>query len=160
MKKLVALTLCIILLFTICSFANDIQITVDGETKVPAVAPVIINGNTMVPVRFIAELFGCEVSWDANTQTVVIISKEAIELRNKITLAEFDTIQVGMTYEQVVNIIGGPGEKTYEYDFGESEYLSYRYSRIYNWEGTGDYGYASITFHDNIVESKNQFGLE
>ena len=162
MKKIIAIvmTLCMVLTMGVSVFAQDISIVVDDVVKTPDVAPQIIDGRTMVPVRFIAELFGCEVSWDANTQSVIIISKEAIEFRNKITLAEYDAIQVGMTYDQVVNIIGGPGEKTYEYDLGESKYLNYRYSRIYKWEGTGDYGSATLTFHDNIVESKTQYGLE
>ena len=163
MKRILALIMTVCMVFcvgAIPAFAQDISLMIDGQTKTPDVAPQIIGGRTMVPVRFIAELFGCEVSWDANTQTVIIVSKEAIELRNKITLAEFDTIQVGMTYEQVVSIVGGPGEKTYEYDFGESNFLGYRYSRMYEWEGTGDYGSATLSFHDNIVESKNQYGLE
>ena len=36
------------------------------------VAPVIIDSRTLVPVRFISEAFGCEVGWDAATQTVTI----------------------------------------------------------------------------------------
>ncbi len=35
-------------------------------------APEIINGRTMVPLRAIAEAFGADVSWDANTKTVTI----------------------------------------------------------------------------------------
>ena len=36
--------------------------------------PVIIDGRTLVPVRIIAEILGCDVSWDASTQTVSINS--------------------------------------------------------------------------------------
>ncbi len=36
------------------------------------VKPVIIDSRTLVPVRFISEAFGCEVGWDADTQTVTI----------------------------------------------------------------------------------------
>ncbi|HWQ75805.1 MAG TPA: copper amine oxidase N-terminal domain-containing protein [Syntrophomonas sp.] len=36
----------------------------------------IINGRTMVPVRFIAETLGCEVSWDQTTKAVNIIQAE------------------------------------------------------------------------------------
>jgi hypothetical protein len=49
-----------------------------GDTKgyvngavVPLEQPgVIIDGHTMVPVRFIGESFGAKVGWDANTKTV------------------------------------------------------------------------------------------
>ncbi len=36
------------------------------------VKPVIIDSRTLVPVRFISEAFGCNVGWDADTQTVTI----------------------------------------------------------------------------------------
>lgn len=164
MKKVIAIimTICLILCINVSTFAQGISIIVDGVAKTPDVAPQIINGRTMVPVRFIAELFGCEVSWDTNTQSVIIVSKEALAIKNKITLAEFDTISVGMTYEQVVNIIGGPGEKTYEYDWGAdfAKLCGYRVSTIYHWEGVEEYSSASITFNDNIVESKSQYGLK
>ena len=164
MKRIsaIVMTVCMIFCVGASASAQDISIVVDGTIKTPDVAPQIINGRTMVPVRFIAELFGCEVSWDANTQSVIIVSKEAIAIRNRITLAEFDAIQIGMTYDQVVNIIGGFGEKTYEYDFGAdfAKICGYRMSTIYNWDGLENYSSASINFNDNIVESKTQYGLK
>ena len=33
-----------------------------------------INSRTLVPVRFIAEAFGCDVWWDASTMTVTVTS--------------------------------------------------------------------------------------
>lgn len=36
------------------------------------VPPIIKNGRTMVPVRFIASYLGCEIGWDQNTRTVYI----------------------------------------------------------------------------------------
>ncbi|MCD8237897.1 MAG: hypothetical protein LUC92_00970 [Clostridiales bacterium] len=35
-------------------------------------APTIINGRTLVPARAVAEAFGCSVSWDSVTKTVII----------------------------------------------------------------------------------------
>jgi hypothetical protein len=35
-------------------------------------APVIINGRTYFPIRYIAEAFGYTVSWDASSQTVTV----------------------------------------------------------------------------------------
>ena len=164
MKKVICILLSVVML--LCAntmvFAQDISLIVDDQIKTPDVAPKIIDGRTMVPVRFIAELFGCEVSWDANTQTVSIVSKEAIAIRNKITLAEFDAIQVGMTYDQVVSIIGGSGEKTFEYDWGAdfAKLCGYRLSTIYSFDGLEEFSSASISFNDNIVESKTQYGLK
>ena len=50
---------------------------VNGEEKVidPAnyrVVPEIINGRTMLPLRFVAENLGCDVKWDGNTKTITI----------------------------------------------------------------------------------------
>lgn len=45
---------------------------VNGETKNLDVPAQIIDGRTLVPVRFIAESLGCKVEWQADTKTVVI----------------------------------------------------------------------------------------
>lgn len=47
--------------------------TVNGKEVVLDVAPFIVNGRTLVPIRFISETFGAEVAWDATTKTVTII---------------------------------------------------------------------------------------
>ena len=39
------------------------------------VAPKIVNGRTFVPIRFISEAFGAEVSWDGATKTITITYK-------------------------------------------------------------------------------------
>lgn len=38
----------------------------------PKVVPMIINGRTMLPVRFVAENLGCDVQWNPDTKTVII----------------------------------------------------------------------------------------
>ncbi len=43
-----------------------------------SVAPQIINGSTFVPLRFVAESFGSDVSWDGSTQTVIINSGDDV----------------------------------------------------------------------------------
>jgi len=45
--------------------------TVNGEVKALLVAPLIVDGRTVLPFRDLAEAFGSEVTWDAATQTVV-----------------------------------------------------------------------------------------
>lgn len=42
------------------------------ETKTLDMAPVIKNSRTLVPVRAIAEAYGCEVGWDQASKTVTI----------------------------------------------------------------------------------------
>lgn len=48
---------------------------VNGVEKELLSAPQIINGSTMVPIRFVSESTGCEVSWNGETNTIEIYSK-------------------------------------------------------------------------------------
>lgn len=48
------------------------NIKLNDSTKTMDTAPVVLNGRTMVPVRFVAENFGYSVAWKAAEQTVVI----------------------------------------------------------------------------------------
>ncbi len=38
--------------------------------------PVVINGRTMLPIRFVAEGFGFTVEWEEQTQTVIITGEK------------------------------------------------------------------------------------
>ena len=66
--------------------SDEIKLTIDsksallnGEEKKLDVAPTIINGRTMLPIRFIAESFRFDVAWDGAAQTVTITKAEAAE---------------------------------------------------------------------------------
>jgi hypothetical protein len=52
------------------------EYTVNGDAKIADVAPLLQNGRTMAPVRFIAEAFGADVGWDGDTSTVTIVLGE------------------------------------------------------------------------------------
>ena len=55
------------------AYHNDTEITLD-------VAPVILNGRTLVPVRFVAESLNAKVDWDEINNSVVIVeTKDVIE---------------------------------------------------------------------------------
>lgn len=74
-----------------------------------------------------------------------------------ISKAEFDQIKNGMTYEQVVAIIGGPGELMSEVGSSGSEY----YTVMYMWDGDGGWGAnANAMFQGGKLQSKAQFGLK
>jgi hypothetical protein len=42
------------------------------DSSNPKVVPEIINGMTMLPLRFVTENLGCQLQWDPNTQTITI----------------------------------------------------------------------------------------
>ncbi len=52
---------------------DEVLAFINGEQVELDVPPVIDRGRTFVPVRFIAETFGAEVSWDASTRQVFIL---------------------------------------------------------------------------------------
>ncbi|PAW37877.1 hypothetical protein CKQ70_30525 [Bacillus toyonensis] len=71
------------------------------------------------------------------------------------TKAEFEQIQNDMSYEEVVKIIGAEGELQSESTVGEYT------SKLYTWKGEGGLGAnANITFSNNKVQAKSQFGLK
>ncbi|GEM_PF-2113298 len=49
---------------------NGVNKPIDPDNS--KVVPMIINGRTMLPVRFVAENLGCDVKWDGVTKTVTI----------------------------------------------------------------------------------------
>lgn len=66
---LLILTLC----FAALSAASiPVKIRVNGIVIMPDTAPVVVDGRTLVPVRFVAEALGASVNWDDGTSTVII----------------------------------------------------------------------------------------
>ena len=55
-------------------------VTANGQTRTMTmdVAPYVKNDRTYVPVRFVAEAFGCSVGWDQDANTVVIVDVDAL----------------------------------------------------------------------------------
>jgi hypothetical protein len=45
---------------------------VDGQTVSMSVAPVIIKGKTLVPLRFVSEALGASVEWISESKTIII----------------------------------------------------------------------------------------
>lgn len=91
---------------------------------------------------------------------IVFIIAAMIPSGNKptISLSEFNKISTGMTYEDVVEIIGSKGNVLSEVDLGiGSQYKT----SIYMWDGEGTLGAnANITFQNGKVVTKAQFGLK
>ncbi len=70
MKKALSIML-LILLIVSTSFAEteEITISLNGEVMVLEEQPIIVNGRTLIPVKFIFEPLGLSVSWDNETRT-------------------------------------------------------------------------------------------
>ncbi len=51
---------------------NDTTAFINEDAQTLDVAPVVIDGRTMLPIRFIAEGFKLDVDWDQETKTVTV----------------------------------------------------------------------------------------
>lgn len=63
---------------------DEIRLTIDsttatlnGKAQTLDAAPAILNGRTMLPIRFVAESFRFDVAWDGATQTVTVTKAQA-----------------------------------------------------------------------------------
>lgn len=84
--------------------------------------------------------------------------KEAEKDEGKMTKEKFDQIKNGMTYDEVVAIVGSEGNLISEVGGEGDQY----YTVTYEWEGASFASNSNVTFQGNpvVVESKAQFGLE
>lgn len=76
-----------------------------------------------------------------------------------ITLTEYENIESGMSYDEIVGIVGGPGTLSYEFEetFAEKVCLI----QTYSFKGVGDEGANVIlSFQDGILSMKTQTGLK
>ena len=55
---------------------GDVNATVNGESVVNDVAPMVVNDRTMLPIRFVAETLGANVFWDGYLRKVLIKSRK------------------------------------------------------------------------------------
>ena len=73
------------------------------------------------------------------------------------TMAEFEQLKAGMTYEEAVKIIGGKGEVLSESGEEGTDF----YTVMYMWDGEGEFGANSnIMFQGGKLNTKSQFGLK
>jgi len=81
---------------------------------------------------------------------------EVVYRQDKITLAQFDAIEMGMTYREVCDILGSGGELLSRADLG----MGFTYvTELYMWEGNSLGGNAIVTFQGGRAVAKAQFGL-
>lgn len=79
MRKLISILMVMIIALSAVAFAaaenSKVTVTLDGqEIAFPDAQPFIDKRDrTLVPIRFVSEAMGAEVSWDNDTQTVTII---------------------------------------------------------------------------------------
>ncbi|MCR8659515.1 copper amine oxidase N-terminal domain-containing protein [Paenibacillus endoradicis] len=71
---------------------------VNGEKVTLLVAPKVVNGNTLIPLRFVSEATGADVEWNKDTRTITIESFYIPLVFETTTLSD---AAWGMTMKQV-----------------------------------------------------------
>lgn len=75
--------------------------------------------------------------------------------KSTITLADFNRIQVGMTFEQVESIVGS------DYELLSENQIADIHTALYSWKDSSFMGgNMNVTFQNGQVVSKAQFGLK
>ncbi|MGB9666740.1 MAG: stalk domain-containing protein, partial [Candidatus Cryosericum sp.] len=80
----------ITLVFTV----NKPSVVMNGVTVPMDTAPIIENGRTILPVRYIATPLGAQVLWDAREQKVTLIGTKRVELWIGKPIAKVDGVDV------------------------------------------------------------------
>ncbi len=91
----ILIVVCILLMISSFAFGgNSINVNVDGNQLNFDVQPTIVDGRTLVPVRAIFESLGFEVTWQAESKTVVGTKNDlTIELPINSTIAKKERIR-------------------------------------------------------------------
>ncbi len=64
--------------YTIAMTIGSTTLTVNGQMQTMDVAPVINDGRTFLPARYVAQILGYDVDWDATNNIVVIYPASSI----------------------------------------------------------------------------------
>ena len=98
----------------------------DNQATKMDVSPVIINGRTLAPARYVAEAFGATVQWSQKNNTVVICSKDVYAYVDYPDIPDLGRCyNIPLISEQKEN---GVRVLTYVYsDFSNDDYHSYLY---------------------------------
>ncbi len=94
---------------------------VDYEAKTLDVPPAIINDRTFLPIRFVAESFGCDVDWNGDTSEItILLNKENIQ--HAAVVYEADSNGVCRAAEIIADLLGADLYSVEDADFRSDDY--------------------------------------
>ncbi len=82
---------------TVIMHINDTSFTLNGVEASMDTPPVIIEGRTLAPARYVAESFGAKVSWNEKEKCIEIIYDELLEATTETTTEETTEITTETT---------------------------------------------------------------
>jgi hypothetical protein len=86
------------------------KVTVNGTPSTMELAPYIVEGSSMLPLRFIGEQFGLKVTWDPLTKAIYLDNTALSRLTNLTTPIEHIVVVVeeNHSYNQIVGSSNAP----------------------------------------------------
>lgn len=118
----------------------------------------IVIGIILVLVG-ISLLYSAMIMWNDNDSGNTSPSSDYSSTesnKNLVTYENFEKIENGMTYEQVVEIFGVDGKVLSEVDIGDEEYKT----TMYYWYDDTGIANCNVTFQGGVVVAKAQVGLQ
>ena len=88
---------------------NSNTMYIDGNAVVMDCVPITVNDRTLVPVRYVAEAFGCDVDWVEETSTVLLSDAQKIDSivlntpRNRIAIGENVTLDATVSPVDIID---------------------------------------------------------
>ncbi len=135
------------------------QAYVNGKPSNLDVPAKIINGRTMVPLRFMSEAMGWQVGWDDDTQTVTIINGEEVD-GDSDELTEPEDLEATAVSSSRINLTWDSVSDADYYYVYRSTSSSGSYSKIgtATTESYKDTGLSSDTTYYYVVKAINSDG--
>jgi len=90
------------LAFAVQVSAEEANLFVNGEEIQTEVSPILEDGTTLVPVRFVTEALGAKVIWDDETQSVFISGPAVVALKIGSKQASKDGSPVELLHEPLI----------------------------------------------------------
>lgn len=82
---------------------NQDKVCINGHNYILSEKPVLVDGNTMVPLDFIVENLGCDISWDKLTSSLFIEKKD---INNEAAAGEGYTPEDVLWLSRIVEVEG------------------------------------------------------
>jgi len=102
---------------------NDDKLYINGEKLQMDVAALERDGRIFIPVRFAAEAFDCNVSWDENSQTVTICTQNDFDFYKEAHAPVFTDIISSAALEN--EEVSKNSEKIYKYKTTYEDFTDY-----------------------------------
>lgn len=105
---------------------NSMDMYINNQLTKMDISPVVIDGRTLAPARYVAEAFGADVQWSQNNNSVVICSKDVYAYADYPDIPDLGRCyNISMLSETVED-----GFKVFSYvysDMSNDDYYSYLY---------------------------------